>query len=142
MGIELVVESTDFLLQREDQPAALAALKSYLDQVPGDFRLDGPLEVATLVEAFEIGYWRAEVDEHGDIVGLLYDLGYPPDANDDYPMSILGALAPFVRHGHFLRWTEGDRSLDSHHVGRGRNIYHRRSPGVWLRQVGQPPAVR
>lgn len=138
--------STEFLLQREDHAAALAAVKEHVRNSPGDFRLDEGDELAAddLVEALTIGEWLTEVDGHGDIVRLAYGGDkYPPDASDDdFPMDLLEALAPFVRHGRFFRWTEGDPFVCSHTVGRGRNVYRRLQPGVRLVQLGEPPVAR
>jgi hypothetical protein len=118
-------------------------LKDYLLECPGDFRLDGPLVADDLVTAFRIGHWWADVGEHGDIVGLTYaGDDHPPESEDDFPISIFGTLAPFVRYGSFLRQIEGDAALMWHRLGRGENVYYRREPGVRLRQLGEPPVVR
>ena len=141
MGTMVVFDSHEFLLQREDQPAAHAALLAHLEDCPGD--LEGDLDSPDLVTLLRSGWWFPDVDEHGDIVGLSYGGDkYPRDATDDFPMSILEAIAPFVRHGRCLRWIEGDAGLSQHHLGRGRNIYYRRYPGVRLTQLGDVPALR
>ena len=145
MGTMVVFDSTELLLQREDQPAALAALRAHLLDCPGDLEshADGGSDRPDLVTLLRSGAWVVDVDEHGDIVGLSYGGDkYPRDATDDFPMSILEALAPSVRHGRFFRWIEGDAGVSEHHVGRGRNIYYRRAPGVRLTQLGDVPVLR
>jgi hypothetical protein len=141
MGTMVVFDSADLLLQREDQPAALEALRAHLEECPGD--LNGDPGSPDLVSLLRSGAWVTDVDEHGDIVGLRYGGDqYPRDATDDFPMSILEALAPFVRHGRCFRWIEGDAGVSEHHVGRGRNVYYRRAPGARLTQLGDEPVLR
>jgi hypothetical protein len=50
MGVLLVCESTEFLLQREDHAAALAALRDHLRENQGNFRLDGELAADDLAD--------------------------------------------------------------------------------------------
>ena len=142
MGTSVSVVSTDFLLQREDIPAAFEALRSFARECPADLRSeDGHLVGATLVEALQNAHWRATTDEHGDITSLVHTGDkVPPDATDDYPMALFEVLAPFVRYGHFVRSMDG-AALTFHTLGRGTNTYRERSPGVWLRQCGAPPAL-
>ena len=142
MGRSVRCDSNYFLLQREDQPAALEALREFLRECPGDFRLQGELVADDLVSALAIGDWHARVDEHGDIIGLGYGGDYPPRATDDFPVSFFRAVAPFVQYGSFFRKIEEDPALTLLCLKRGDCSYRRRAPGVRLEQRGEPPLVR
>ncbi|WP_327010038.1 hypothetical protein OHA72_24060 [Dactylosporangium sp. NBC_01737] len=43
MGTMVAFDSAELLLQREDQPAALAALRAHLRDCPGDLEGDTPM---------------------------------------------------------------------------------------------------
>lgn len=144
MGTLVSVDSTHFLIQREDQPAALEALRAFVRMCPDDFRsATGELQATTLKAALLEGHWHATEDEHGDLVELVYGGDkVPPNATDDFPMSLFEVLAPFVQHGHLFRTMEGWPALLSHSLGLGKSVYRAREPGVRLEQAGKPPRVQ
>jgi hypothetical protein len=136
-------ESVRLLLQREDQPAALAALRDHLEECPNDVDPPGVPKADDLVTALTAADWDVTVDEHGDIVGLRYLVDKAPrDSTETFPYYLLYALAPYIRYGKFARWEEQDAGLSLFVVGRRerlREIHHRRA--ARLVQLGGPSTV-
>jgi hypothetical protein len=96
MGVLVDAKSeSSFLLEREDFPRALRALKRFAKELPDD--LDAPEAVAkakTLVDALDQAMWAPRVDDFGDLVGIDYQVDKAPhDATDYWPVPMLEVLA-------------------------------------------------
>ena len=101
MGMLVEVWSTDFLLQKEDFPAALRALKKFAKESPAEiFDVAAVAAQKSLPDALRAALWEGELDEHGDIVGLRYMADkFSHDASDFAPGPFLEMLARFVIYG-------------------------------------------
>jgi hypothetical protein len=107
VGVLVTFESKEMLLQREDFPAALRALKKCANEFydPEAVRrakdLQGALKAADFV---------SQLDAHGDLVGLHYAGDkVPSSASDDWPGGFMVAWKKWLRASRFHRAMEGTR---------------------------------
>jgi len=116
MSVYINVMSVSLLVQREDQPAVLTALQELARELSSQFHNPGAVLAATdLVAALDANYWCTEVDEHGDLVGLIWGIErYPAKAYEEWPDTVLKAFAPHARFGTFHVSIEGSREIEWH----------------------------
>jgi hypothetical protein len=121
MGVLVTFESTAMLLQHEDFPAALRALKKLVKDASGSFRdavaVARAKDLRTALTAAELA---SEVDAYGDLVAIRY-VGekLPAGASDEFPEELLFAWKKLLRGGRFERWTEGSSRTRVLWVDRG-----------------------
>lgn len=109
MGVLATFESEALLLQREDFPAALRALKKIAKDIPDYFH-----DAAAIVKAKDLRAALAaaelahEVDEHGDLVRLTYAGDkLPKGADDEWPDRLILGWKKLFRDAKFVCWIEG-----------------------------------
>lgn len=145
MGVLVTFESVQMLLQREDFPAALRALKKLAKDAPDVLFHDAPrvAKCKDLASALVAAEFPGTFDEHGDLVGLRFVGGkLPPGATDDFPDHLLFAWKKHLRDGVFDRWIEGTREM-RFFVDRGTVRAMTRLPqDRRLEQIGPEPRCR
>ena len=109
MGVLVTFESTRLLMQREDFPAALRALKK-LAKDSSDFFHDaaGVVRCKDFASALAAAEFPGTFDEHGDLVSLRF-VGdkLPQGGSDDFPDQLMVAWKKLFRDTIFDRWIEG-----------------------------------
>jgi hypothetical protein len=144
VGVLVTFESRRLLLQREDFPAALRALKKRAKENPDSFHdAEAVTRTRDLASALQAADFAATFDEHGDLRGLSY-VGekLPRGADDDFPRFLLDAWKKLLHDSRFDRWIEGT-IMRHFSVSRGKvRAQDWTPPQRRLEQVGAPSRCR
>lgn len=119
MGTIVEFGSTAMLLQREDFGPAYKALRKVAlrSSTHDPARVADAEDLLGLLDALDL---VVTLDDHGDLVGLVYGGDKPPEgAPDDFPEPLVLALAKLLRDSRFERFVEGSTTSVRTSIDRG-----------------------